>query len=198
MKTPEECIEKLKAMPFEEGLNEALQLRSDDFGHNCHTLLVAESFCLQYFGEQFLDKLKAERERAQGLLSALEFYGNYENYFIYAKEIKAGDMVLMVFDTTNIKEDEGKRAREARAKYKEKECGVSKKETCTACGDYDGNRKGEVWVECCSRCNELQYIGQCKTCNGTGFIVDASKTNFQMIRDACEASNGYLCGMGDK
>lgn len=30
-------------------------LVSDDFGHNCHELLLAESQCLQVLGEKFLE-----------------------------------------------------------------------------------------------------------------------------------------------
>jgi hypothetical protein len=67
-------------------------------------------------------------------------------------------------------------------------------EECRSCGDYDGNRKGEVWIECCGRCNELHFIGTCQTCQGTGFVVDASKTNFKMINDRCKEMKGYLCG----
>jgi hypothetical protein len=73
-----------------------------------------------------------------------------------------------------------------------------KGDPCNSCGDYNGNRKGEVWVECCGRCNELQFIGRCNWCQGTGFEVENPETNFKMINDRCEEMNGYLCGYDPK
>jgi hypothetical protein len=52
-----EVVEKIKSMPFKEGLIEALELSSDDFGHNTQDLLCAESDLLQFFGEKSLELL---------------------------------------------------------------------------------------------------------------------------------------------
>jgi hypothetical protein len=78
-KTPEQLIEHYKSMSFEKALEDALGLRSDDFGHSCQTLLEAESYCLQYFGELFLEKLKAEREKLEVVADALGFYARGEH-----------------------------------------------------------------------------------------------------------------------
>ncbi len=56
-KRRDEVVAKIKAMPFKEGLEEALDLRSDDFGHNCDLLLEAESELFQYFGQKFLESI---------------------------------------------------------------------------------------------------------------------------------------------
>lgn len=55
-KTAEECLEYLKTLLLYEAIEFALQLRSDDFGHSCTTLLHAESFALQYIGEAVLQE----------------------------------------------------------------------------------------------------------------------------------------------
>jgi len=77
---------------------------------------------------------------------------------------------------------------------------MSNTEPCRQCGGYSGEKPvGEVWIECCGRCNELQYVGRCRVCDGTGLFDPEKKNgneNLIMIREACEASKGYLCGLG--
>ena len=43
---------------IQSNINWMLELRSDDFGHDCTALLNAESQCLQVLGEQFLEYIK--------------------------------------------------------------------------------------------------------------------------------------------
>ena len=62
------------------------------------------------------------------------------------------------------------------------------------CGDYEGNKKGTVFVECCGVCNRLWPIGICQVCEGTGFVKCPDKTNYEMIKQALEGTGGYLCG----
>lgn len=62
-----------------------------------------------------------------------------------------------------------------------------KKDECWQCDE-----NGQVYIECCSRCNELHYIGECQVCAG---IAD---TNYKMIKQRCEETNGYLCGYDPK
>lgn len=71
--TPEAKARELADMPFEKGLEEALGLRSDDFGHDCQALLECESLCLQHFGEVALKLLQAERDKVDRLKAALEW-----------------------------------------------------------------------------------------------------------------------------
>ena len=66
--------------------------------------------------------------------------------------------------------------------------------SCDSCGDYENRGTGHVMVECCGRCNQLWYVGVCQMCKGTGFVQDDGISNVQMIREACEANNGYFCG----
>lgn len=73
---------------------------------------------------------------------------------------------------------------------------VNKKQRCVYCGGYNGEKpRGEVWVECCSCCNELQYVGRCKVCEGTGFVINSIHSNLKMINDLARATGGYLCGL---
>lgn len=63
-----------------------------------------------------------------------------------------------------------------------------KDDKCTSCED------GNVYVECCGRCNEMYFIGICNWCNGTGLEIDNPETNIKMINDACKINKGYFCG----
>ena len=64
---------------------------------------------------------------------------------------------------------------------------------CSSCGYY-GRDTGYIMVECCSRCNVIHNLGLCRVCNGTGIIQNPEGSNREVVRQACEASGGYLCG----
>lgn len=63
--TTQSSIARIRAL-----VNEKLSMRSDDFGHDCHALLVAESNALQEVGVE-LSRLVDALEVAE---RALEFY----------------------------------------------------------------------------------------------------------------------------
>jgi hypothetical protein len=67
------------------------------------------------------------------------------------------------------------------------------REPCDHCGDYENRGTGQVMVECCSNCNTLHFIGVCRVCEGTGYVLNHSTNNIAMIRSAIPSS-GYLCG----
>jgi hypothetical protein len=64
--TPNECLQKLEKMQLKDAINYALDLRSDDFGHDCTALLEAESYALEYIGIKSL-VLITELERKLGI-----------------------------------------------------------------------------------------------------------------------------------
>lgn len=112
-KQAEDILEKIKAMPFEEGFDKALSLRSDDFGHDCTMLLQAESELLQHFGHRFIHQLAkahaaGHAELLAQVLPVLEFYS------------KGGNFQTDIWQHSELGYFTGKRARELLQKLKDK------------------------------------------------------------------------------
>ncbi len=139
-KRTDELIDKIKALPLKEALQEALSWRSDDFYHSVHDCQVATEVAFEVLGEkciEALDRLSQlesdHAERVRGLVEALGRIQSGWGHEPYGHEAEHWESVDC-HDVREVAASNTRVAREALAQFAKQASGASTASTRKGAG----------------------------------------------------------------